>query len=305
VLSVVQPARPEPSIAVPRKEAHHPLPDAWTVDEDKQGGEQGEQEPGQDVAGGRPERQRPGDQRLAVCLNRRPCLVEVAVELGVVNVPGGAEEVAELLVRLDRTFLQVWKSAADLGDDQEDQAADNPERNHHGERDGDAFWPAARHKKTHNRHQQRRDEDRDHKRDDDQLELDDQQSEYNRHPDHREDAPRPLARYFDTQRDGRLDLTCAHVSGGSRGARFPEVHCHSLDCARPLSADRTSRNAATMVPRAAARSEPWRGRNRVAGEPDVHPLPRGRLDTHTVLHGDHGLVGQPHLCCRTRHPPAG
>ena len=160
-----------------REQTHDPRPDALAVDQDEQGREQGEQESGEHVTRRGSDRQRAGDECLAVFLDGCERLIDVRVDVGIVEVQGDSarntlKSSNALIERSCKSGypLRIWDTTtntspatiasvpiiatATANTSANDDAAELHQRDEEGSRD------------------------RDHERDHDVLELDDQEDEH-------------------------------------------------------------------------------------------------------------------------------
>ena len=112
-----------------------------------------------------PDRQGPGQERLAVPLDGRARLVQVPVDVALGEVQRRIEqEPLEFVEGDDALALQVGESAANLEDDEHDEARDDREQADLRERDREPLGPAVALQELHEGHEEGRQEDRDHER---------------------------------------------------------------------------------------------------------------------------------------------
>ena len=121
---------------LPWEETNHPAPNTRAIDEQEERRKEGKQDAGEKASCGRSERERSGDQRLAVILDGGPSLVEVAVDVALGEMQRRCEQETLEVVKGDNALLlQIRKSDPHLNDDEHDQTGHDREQTNLGERD--------------------------------------------------------------------------------------------------------------------------------------------------------------------------
>ncbi len=189
----------------------------------------------------RAHRERARDHDLAVLLDGVADLGDRVVELRLGDVERTVEQVGlQVGVRLHRLAPELAEAPRDLGHHEEDETGDRGEGAELRDQDGEPFRPAMADQEVHERHEQRRDQHGDQQRDDDEVELDDEEQHESHDCRDHQDPPRP----------GTRDLH----SRWDRTGQGASVGCGSA-LQRHAAARRAIRHSALRRPRRAR--APW------------------------------------------------